>query len=104
MRALEKTDVSSLQSTGWKFAQSFQGKAADGTTDLYGLIWKPSNFDPAKKYPVVEHVYTGPTAFRAENIWRQPALAIHGGAGIHCRDDRWTRHNWKVEGVSLVFL
>jgi dipeptidyl-peptidase 4 len=63
VRALEKTDVSSLQSTGWKFAQPFQGKAADGTTDLYGLIWKPSNFNPAKKYPVVEHVYTGPHGF-----------------------------------------
>jgi len=63
VRALEKTDVSELQKTGWKFAEPFQGKAADGTTDLYGLIWRPSNFDAAKKYPIVEFVYTGPQGF-----------------------------------------
>jgi dipeptidyl-peptidase 4 len=63
VRSLEKTDVSVLQDAGWKFPQPFQGKAADGTTDLYALIWKPSNFDSSKKYPIVEHVYTGPQDF-----------------------------------------
>jgi len=63
VRVLEKADASELTKTGWKFAEPFQGKAADGTTDLYGLIWKPSNFDPAKKYPIVEFVYTGPQSF-----------------------------------------
>ncbi len=63
VRVLEKTDVSALQNAGWKFPEPFQGRAADGSTDLYGLIWKPSNFDPAKKYPIVEHVYTGPHGF-----------------------------------------
>jgi len=63
VRVLEKADISELTKTGWNFAEPFQGKAADGTTDLYGLIWKPSNFDPAKKYPIVEFVYTGPQSF-----------------------------------------
>jgi dipeptidyl-peptidase-4 len=63
VRVLEKADISELAKTGWKFAEPFQGKAADGTTDLYGLIWKPSNFDSAKKYPIIEFVYTGPQAF-----------------------------------------
>jgi len=63
VRVLEKTDASELLKTGWKFAEPFPGKAADGTTDIYGLIWRPSNFDPAKKYPIVEFVYTGPQAF-----------------------------------------
>jgi dipeptidyl aminopeptidase/acylaminoacyl peptidase len=63
VRVLEKTDVSKLQSDGWKFSEPFQGKAADGTTELYGLIWKPSDFDASKKYPIVEHVYTGPQDF-----------------------------------------
>jgi dipeptidyl-peptidase 4 len=63
VRVLEKTDASELQKTGWKFAEPFAGKAADGTTDIYGLVWRPSNFDPAKKYPVVEFVYTGPQGF-----------------------------------------
>jgi dipeptidyl-peptidase-4 len=63
MRTLEKTDISGLQNAGWKFPEPFQGKAADGVTDLYALIWRPSNFDSSKKYPVVEHVYTGPQDF-----------------------------------------
>jgi dipeptidyl-peptidase-4 len=63
VRVLEKTDASELQKSGWKFAEPFQGKAADGTTDLYGLIWRPSNFDPAQRYPIVEFVYTGPQWF-----------------------------------------
>jgi dipeptidyl-peptidase 4 len=63
VRVLEQTDASELLKTGWKFPEPFHGKAADGTTDLYGLIWRPSNFDPSKKYPIVEMVYTGPQAF-----------------------------------------
>ena len=63
VRVLEKSDVSALQSTGWKYPEPFQGKSADGKTDLYALIWKPSNFDSSKKYPIVEHVYTGPQDF-----------------------------------------
>jgi dipeptidyl-peptidase 4 len=62
-RTLESTDVSPLQGTGWKSPEPFQGKAADGTTDLYALIWRPSNFDPNRKYPLLEHVYTGPQDF-----------------------------------------
>ena len=63
VRTLEATDASALLATGWKYPEAFQGKAADGRTDLYGLIWRPSNFDSARKYPIVEHVYTGPQGF-----------------------------------------
>jgi dipeptidyl-peptidase-4 len=63
VRVLEKTDVSALQETDSKFPETFQGKAADKTTDLYGLIWRPSNFDTSKKYPIIEQVYTGPQGF-----------------------------------------
>ena len=63
VRVVEKSDATELSKTGWKFPEPFQGKAADGTTDLYGLIWRPSNFDPTKKYPIVEFVYTGPQSF-----------------------------------------
>jgi dipeptidyl-peptidase 4 len=63
VRVLEQTDASELLKTGWKFTEPFLGKAADGTTDIYGLIWRPSNFDLARKYPIVEFVYTGPQAF-----------------------------------------
>jgi dipeptidyl-peptidase 4 len=60
---LEKTDAAALFTAGWRPPDRFQGKAGDGTTDLYGLIWKPSTFDSTKKYPLVEMVYTGPQSF-----------------------------------------
>ncbi len=63
IRVLEQTDASELLKTNWTPPQAFHGKAKDGTTDLYGLIWRPSSFDPAKKYPIIEMVYTGPQAF-----------------------------------------
>lgn len=63
VRVLEQTNTGELTKAGWKTPEPFHGKAKDGTTDLYALIWKPSNFDPAKKYPIVELVYTGPQAF-----------------------------------------
>ncbi|HEX4487136.1 MAG TPA: DPP IV N-terminal domain-containing protein [Terriglobales bacterium] len=63
VRVLEKPDLTAIQQIGWKFAEPFEGKALDGTTDIYGLIWRPSNFDASKKYPVVEQVYTGPQGF-----------------------------------------
>jgi dipeptidyl-peptidase-4 len=63
IRTLETTDASALLAMGWKYPVPFEGKAADGKTDLYGLIWRPSNFDASKKYPILEHVYTGPQGF-----------------------------------------
>lgn len=63
VRSLVKGDATQLLATGWKYPEAFQGKSADGKYDLYALIWRPSNFDPAKKYPVIEQVYTGPQSF-----------------------------------------
>jgi len=63
VRVLETSDASELMKTGWKFPEPFEGKAADGSTNLCGLIWRPSNFDATKKYPIVEFVYTGPQSF-----------------------------------------
>lgn len=63
VRVLVKGDAAQLLATGWKYPEPFQGKSADGKYDLYALIWRPSNFDPAKKYPIIEQVYTGPQSF-----------------------------------------
>jgi len=63
VRELEQADITELVKTGWTFPEIFQGKAGDGTTDLYGLIWQPTNVDASKKYPIVEQVYTGPQGF-----------------------------------------
>lgn len=57
---LETADLSSLLATGYKFPQIFKVKADDGITDLYGVMYKPYDFDSTKKYPVVEYVYPGP--------------------------------------------
>jgi dipeptidyl-peptidase-4 len=58
--ALEKADISKLVAIGWKPAIPFTVKARDGQTDIYGLMFKPTNFDPAKKYPIINHIYPGP--------------------------------------------
>lgn len=57
---LEKTDLTALEKTGWKLPETFCVKAADGVTSLYGNMWKPFDFDPKKKYPIIAHVYPGP--------------------------------------------
>lgn len=57
---LESTDVSRLEKAGWKLPETFTVKAADGVTELYGNMWKPFDFDPGKKYPIIAHVYPGP--------------------------------------------
>jgi dipeptidyl-peptidase-4 len=57
---LETTDLSSLLAAGYKFPEPFKVKADDGITDLYGVMYKPFNFDSTKKYPIMEYVYPGP--------------------------------------------
>ncbi|HVW83557.1 MAG TPA: DPP IV N-terminal domain-containing protein, partial [Bryobacteraceae bacterium] len=57
---LEKADISKLLATGWKPPLPIVVKARDGETNLYGLMYVPSHPDPAKKYPIVNHIYPGP--------------------------------------------
>jgi dipeptidyl-peptidase 4 len=57
---LESTDLTALMASGYKFPEPFKVKADDGVTDLYGVMYKPFDFDPNKKYPVIEYVYPGP--------------------------------------------
>jgi len=57
---LETADLSSLFAAGYKFPEPFKVKADDGITDLYGVMYKPFDFDSTKKYPLIEYVYPGP--------------------------------------------
>ncbi len=57
---LEKADLSQLFKTGWKMPETITVKAKDGVTDLYGVMYKPFNFDSTRKYPVISYVYPGP--------------------------------------------
>ncbi len=58
--ALERADISRLLATGWTPPLPFTVKARDGTTDLYGLMFRPTNFDSTRKYPIIANVYPGP--------------------------------------------
>ncbi|HEX7339960.1 MAG TPA: DPP IV N-terminal domain-containing protein [Rhodanobacteraceae bacterium] len=55
-----KTDISRLKATGWVPPKVITVKARDGKTTLYGLMFKPTNFDPHKKYPIIDYIYPGP--------------------------------------------
>lgn len=57
---LEEADISQLTAAGWSPPEAFSVKAADGETDLYGIIVKPTHFNPAKKYPVIDAIYPAP--------------------------------------------
>lgn len=57
---LEDADARPLIDTGWRMPERFVAKARDGQTDIFGIIIRPSNFDPQKKYPVIEQIYAGP--------------------------------------------
>jgi len=60
LATLETGDATALKAAGWKAPEVFSAKGRDGKTDIWGLIYRPSNFDPKKKYPVVENIYAGP--------------------------------------------
>jgi dipeptidyl aminopeptidase/acylaminoacyl peptidase len=57
---LQESDFSQLKAVGYQFPELFKVKAADGVTDLYGVMYKPFNFDSTKVYPIIDYVYPGP--------------------------------------------
>ena len=57
---LEKADISRLEDEGWRAPEVFVAKGRDGKTDIWGIIVRPTNFDPTKKYPIIEYIYAGP--------------------------------------------
>lgn len=65
-----EADISQLEASGWQPPEQFTVKAADDETDLYGIIIKPQNFDPSKKYPVIEITYPGPGSRFAPTTFR----------------------------------
>jgi dipeptidyl aminopeptidase/acylaminoacyl peptidase len=57
---LERVDLTALVKAGWKAPEVFTAKGRDGRSDIWGLIFRPTTFDPARKYPVIENIYAGP--------------------------------------------
>ena len=60
IRTLAKADVSQLAAVGWKAAQPFTAKARDGVTDVYGVMYLPTDLDTTRKYPIISNIYPGP--------------------------------------------
>ncbi len=66
---VEKTEVSRLTASGWHPVIPITVKAHDGTTDLYGLMYTPTNLDPNKKYPIIDYIYPGPQGGSVGGNW-----------------------------------
>ncbi|MDE2465481.1 MAG: DPP IV N-terminal domain-containing protein [Alphaproteobacteria bacterium] len=112
---IAKADISRLKSIGWVPPIPFTVKARDGRTTLYGLMYRPTNFDPNKKYPVIDFVYPGPQigsiatfSFRSERGSHQ-ALAELGfivvtidGMGTPYRSARFQRYWYGNMGDDTI--
>jgi dipeptidyl aminopeptidase/acylaminoacyl peptidase len=66
---IESADISKLVAAGFKSPEPFVAKGRDGKTDIYGLIVRPRDFDPAKHYPVIENIYAGPHSSFVPKTW-----------------------------------
>ncbi|MGX2995268.1 DPP IV N-terminal domain-containing protein [Streptomyces sp. JNUCC 64] len=66
---VERADVTRLRATGWTPPEPFTAKAADGVTDIHGIVYKPHDFDPERSYPVIDHPYPGPHARRVNTAF-----------------------------------
>jgi dipeptidyl-peptidase-4 len=85
---LAKSDATKFDQLGLKRVELIKYKAADGVTDLYGLLHFPSNFDPNKKYPMLVSVYAGPSTNGAREIFTPPSSLTEYGFLVATLDSR----------------
>ena len=102
---LEEADLSQLFASGYKFPETFKVKADDGITDLYGVMYKPFDFDSTKVYPLLEYVYPGPQtesvnksfSYRMDRLDRMAQVGFVvitlGNRGGHPDRSKWY-HNY----------
>lgn len=67
---LQRADIRRLLAAGWRFPKRFSVKARDGVTDLYGVLFLPSDFDPRHHYPVIDSIYPGPQQTRVPKSFK----------------------------------
>lgn len=72
-----KADLSRLKAAGWVPPEPFTVKARDGKTTLYGMMFKPTNFDPHKKYPIIDYIYPGPQTGSVRSFGFLPSRSDH---------------------------
>ncbi|MDT9599924.1 S9 family peptidase [Sphingosinicella rhizophila] len=77
--AFPPADISALDALGWSPPEQVVMKAADGETDLWGVLHKPIDFDPSRKYPVIEYIYGGPQAAMVEHKFLPLAMSKMSG-------------------------
>ena len=90
---LDKGDTSALLAAGFRFPEVFVAKGRDRQTDIWGIITRPMNFDPSKKYPVIENIYAGPQGSFVPKTFSavapdQPLAEL--GFGDHAPPIAWT--------------
>ncbi len=85
---LARSDMSRFEQLGLHTAELFTFKAADGVTDLYGLLYKPSGFDPSRQYPLLISVYAGPATNGARETFATPHLLAEYGFLVATLDSR----------------
>ena len=79
---LEKADISDVLAKGWIAPEPFVAKARDGKTDIWGNIYRPTNFDPNKKYPIIEYIYAGPHSSFTQKSFKPCSYAWSGLAEL----------------------
>jgi dipeptidyl-peptidase-4 len=102
---METVDLSLLFEAGFQFPETFKVKADDGLTNLYGVMYKPFDFDESKKYPIIAYVYPGPQtesvdksfSIRGDRTWRLAQFGFIvitvGNRGGHPSRSKWY-HNY----------
>ena len=90
---IEHGDIGGLIAAGWRAPEVFVSKARDGKTDIWGIIVRPTNFDPSKKYPVIENIYAGPQgSFVPKSFSRSTRCRPRPNSGSSsCRSTAWAR-------------
>lgn len=115
VKELSKANIDTVLAMGYHFPETFTATARDSITTIYGAMWKPSNFDPTKKYPVIDQSYTGPhtnmfpRTFMAALGRNNQALAELGfivvcvdGMGTAGRSKAFHNVSYKNMGKSLT--
>jgi len=109
---LTEADASQAMKKGWEAPEVFQLTAKDGKTTIYGAIWKPTNFDASKSYPIIDATYTGPHTQRFpksfDASFYNQALSELGfivmqvdGLGTSGRSKAFLNHSYKNMGNNL---
>ncbi|HUF90339.1 MAG TPA: alpha/beta fold hydrolase [Gemmatimonadota bacterium] len=84
VRTLWAAEMPLLDEVGWTPPEPFEATAADGVTEIHGLLIRPTHFDPERRYPVIEHIYAGPqtthrpVSLAYRDLWINQWLAEHG--------------------------